>query len=82
MAQGMNRYRSGRFIAALFTVLGWLGLIVTVPLLIVGLTKGAGGSAAASGFVWLAWSLGGVLFGQIGRAVFDMAEHRLGQAGR
>lgn len=81
MAQSVIRYRSGRFVAALFAVLGWLGMIVAVSLFIIGLATGASGAEVAQVARGMAWSLLGMLLGQIGRAVFDMAERGNAQAG-
>lgn len=81
MAQDVARCRAGRFIAALFTAAVWLGLIYGVALLVMALVNGTGGAALAQGLALITWPLVGVLPGQIGRAVFDMAERGSGQAG-
>lgn len=80
MGMRASRYRSGRFIAGLFSVCGWLGLIVAAVMFVVGMARAAGGVAPAV-FAVLGWSLPGLLLGEMGRAVFDMADHRFGQAG-
>lgn len=78
--QGAGRYRSGRIIAALFSVFGWLGLCVSLPLAAWAMaTLKPGG---AQGLVVVALALLTVLLGQIGRAVFDMAERDAGSAGQ
>ncbi|MFA5589740.1 MAG: hypothetical protein WDA70_03345 [Lysobacteraceae bacterium] len=78
-AQGAGRYRSGRFIAALFSVVGWLGLCVSLPLAVWAMaTLKPGG---VQGLFLVALALLAVLLGQIGRAVFDIAERGAGAAG-
>ena len=79
MVRDVARCRAGRFIAAPFSAAGWLGLTYGVALL--AQAHGAGAAAAAQGLGWIAWPLVGVLLGQIGRAVFDMAERGSAQAG-
>ena len=75
MARVVKRYRSGRFIASLLTVVGWAG---------VGLGLASLATLSMGGVVNLLLVLGAlscVLIGQIGRAVFDMAERDNGTGG-
>ena len=79
MARIVKRYRSGRFIASLLTVVGragvGLGLVFTVYSLAM---------LSMGGVVNLLLVLGAlscVLISQIGRAVFDMAERDNGTGG-
>lgn len=67
-------YRSGRIIAALFTVLGWLGLGLALPFAIYSVAKMSPGGVETLPPVLAALLC--ILLGQIGRAVFDMAERR------
>jgi hypothetical protein len=74
MARVVKAYRAGRFIAALFTVLGWLGLVITGCLLVVGVAIRSSGGDFAGVLVVMGWSLLAILLGEIGCAVFDIAE--------
>ena len=72
MAHARGRYRVGRAAAGIFTAAGGLGLVVSLPLAGYALVSLSPGAVTT---VWLvAAALCGVLLGQIGRAVFDIAE--------
>ena len=78
--QGAGRYRSGRILASLFSDLGWLGLRVSLPLAVWAMaTLKPGG---VQNLFLVALALLAVLLGQIGRAVFDIAERGAGAAGQ
>ena len=78
--QGAGRYRSGRIIAALFSVFGWLGLCVSLPLAVWAMaTLKPGG---VQGLFLFALALLAVLLGEVGRAVFDIAERDAVAAGQ
>lgn len=79
MARIVKRYRAGRFIAALLTVVGWAGVGLGLAFTVYSLA-----TLSMGGVVNLLLVLGAlccVLIGQIGRAVFDMAERDNGTGG-
>jgi hypothetical protein len=74
----MDRYKAGRIVARITSVIGWLMALMSTFVLVTGLFRGSAAMVGASVPVLglLGGSMALVLFGWVARAVFDIAAGR------